>query len=47
MRGYVVRIWLTDSRWLDSVIQADTWFNAQSMGLGQSPVNRAQFLYEA
>lgn len=47
MRGYVVRVFLSDSRWVDTVIQSDTWFNAQSQGLGQSPVNRAQFLYEA
>jgi len=47
MRGYVVRVWLSESRWIDSTIYADTWFNAQSMGQGQSPLSRAQFLYEA
>lgn len=47
MRGYNVRIFLSESRWTDTVIYADTWFNAQAMGQGQSPISRAVFLSEA
>lgn len=47
MYRYNVRIFLTDSRWMDSVITADTWFNAQMLAQGQSPVGRAIFLGEA
>ncbi len=44
MRGYRVRVFLSESRWNDVVIYADTWFDAQAMGQGQSPVGRATFL---
>ena len=47
MRGYVIRVFFSESRWNDTVIHADTWSNALSMGQGQSPVSRALFLYEA
>ena len=47
MYRYQVRVFLSESRWVDTVIQADTWFNAQSIGTGQSPIGRAIFLGEA
>ena len=47
MRAYNVRVWLSESYWMDTVIYADTWFNAQLMGQGQSPVGQAVFLSEA
>lgn len=47
MRGFRVRVFLNESRWNDIVITADTWFNAQDIGIGQSPIGRAQYLGEA
>ena len=47
MCRYSIRIFLSESRFIDSVIQADTWFNAQLLGQGQSPVGKAIFLGEA
>lgn len=47
MRSYRVRVFLNESRWNDIVISAETWFDAESMGRGQSPVGRATYLGEA
>ncbi len=47
MRGYTIRVFLSESRWTDVVIYADTWFNAQALGQGQSPVSKAVLLGEA
>lgn len=47
MRGYKVRVFLSESNFMDVVINADTWFNAQSLGQGQSPISKAIFLGEA
>ena len=47
MRGYRVRIHLAPAQWIESVIYADTWFNAQALAEGQSPVGRADYLGEA
>jgi hypothetical protein len=47
MRGYVIRIFLSESNWVDSTIYADTWFNAEKLARGQSPVGRVHYLGEA
>jgi hypothetical protein len=47
MSGYSIRIFLSNSNWMDTVIHADTWFNAVKLAEGQSPVGRAQFLGNA
>ena len=47
MNAYMVRVFLSESRWADTKIFADTWFNAQDLGRGQSPIGRAQFLGNA
>jgi hypothetical protein len=44
MSGYSIRVFLSSSNWMDTVIYADTWFNAVKLAEGQSPVGRAQFL---
>ena len=47
MRSYRVRVFLNESRWNDVVITAETSFDAESMGRGQSPVGKAIYLGEA
>jgi hypothetical protein len=47
MSGYSIRVFLSSSNWMDTVIYADTWFNAVKLAEGQSPVGRAQFLGNA
>jgi hypothetical protein len=47
MRSYKVRVFLSESNFTDVIINADTWFNAQSLGQGQSPIRKAIFLGEA
>lgn len=47
MRGYRVRIHLGPAQWIDTVIYADTWFNARTLAEGQSPIGRADYLGEA
>ena len=47
MSGYTIRVFLSSSNWMDTVIYADTWFNAVNLAEGQSPVGRAQFLGNA
>lgn len=47
MRSYRVRVFLSESRWNDIVITAETSFDAESMGRGQSPVGKAIYLGEA
>lgn len=44
MNAYMVRVMLSESRWADVKIYADTWSIAQDLGRGQSPIGRAQFL---
>lgn len=44
MNAYLIRVMITESRWTDVKIYADTWFNAQDLGRGQSPIGRATFL---
>ncbi len=47
MNAYRVRIYLTESRFMDTIVHADSWYNAQSLGEGQSPVGLAIFLGDA
>ena len=47
MRSYKIRVFLSESNWTDILINADTWFNAQALGQGQSPIRKAIFLGEA
>ena len=47
MNAYRVRVYLTESRFMDTIILADGWYNAQALGQGQSPVGMAIFLGEA
>jgi len=47
MTRYNIRIFLTETRFIDSVIQADNSTNAQLLGQGQSPIGRAVFLGDA
>jgi len=47
MYAYNVRVFLSNSNWVDTVIRADTWFNAVKLAEGQSPIGRATFLSEA
>jgi hypothetical protein len=44
MNGFRVRIFLTESRWMDTVVHADTWYNAVSLAEGSSPLGRAVLL---
>jgi hypothetical protein len=47
MRGFRVRVFLSESNFMDIVITANSWFNAKSLGEGQSPIGKAIFLGEA
>jgi len=47
MRGYRIRLFLTESRWQDTVIFADNGNTAQAMAQGQSPIGKAILLGEA
>ena len=47
MNRYLVRIMLAESRWMDTVIVADHWFNARDIGIGQSPIGQATYLGSA
>jgi hypothetical protein len=47
MNKYLVRVFLSESRWSDNVIHANAWFIAQLLGQGQSPIGRAIYLGEA
>jgi len=47
MRGYRIRLYLTESRFQDTIIYADNGFNAQMIAQSQSPIGRAVILGEA
>lgn len=47
MNQHRVRIFLTESYFNDIVIPAETWFAAQLLGMGMSPIQRAIYLGEA
>lgn len=47
MTRYSIRIFLTETRFVDSVVQADNWTNALSLGQGQSPIGHAIVLGDA
>ena len=47
MRGFRVRVFLSESNWSDIVINADNSFVAQLIGMGQSPVRKAILLGDA
>lgn len=44
MNGFRVRVFMSESKWMDIVIQADTWHNAIALAEGQSPINKAVLL---
>jgi hypothetical protein len=44
MNGFRVRVFISESKWMDIVIQADTWYNAVSLAEGSSPLGRAVLL---
>ena len=46
MKSYLIRVFITESQWTDTVISADSDYNAQSLGRGQSPIGRAVLLRE-
>lgn len=45
MYKFLVRVFMTESRFMDTVVHADTWFNAHALGIGQSPINKAIYLH--
>ena len=47
MRGYRIRMFITESFWADIVITAETWFAAEAIARGQSPIGKATLLGEA
>lgn len=47
MRSFRIRVFLTESNFSDIVINAENWFVAQMIGMGQSPVRKAVFLGDA
>jgi hypothetical protein len=47
MTRYSIRIFLTETRFVDSIVQADSWANAQLLGQGQSPIGHAIVLGDA
>jgi len=47
MRNFRVRVFMSESYWADVVIPAENWIMAQMIGVGQSPISKAQFLGEA
>ena len=47
MNAYRVRVFLTEAQFMDTVLFADNWYNAQALGQGQSPVGMAIFLGDA
>lgn len=47
MYGYRFRIFTSASTWIDTVVYADTTYNATKLAEGQSPVGRAIYLSEA
>ena len=44
MNGFRVRVWVAEHRFMDTVIHADTWYNAGALGEGQRPVRKAVLL---
>ena len=46
-QAFRIRVWLSESRFTDTIIMADFWFNAEALGKGQSPIGRAVFLGNA
>ncbi len=38
---------MSESYWADIVITAENWLMAQMLGMGQSPIKKAQLLGEA
>ena len=46
MKSYLIRVFISESQWTDTVIRADSDYNAQSLGRGQSPIGRATLLRE-
>jgi len=47
MRNFRVRVYMSESYWADIVIAAENWLMAQMLGMGQSPIKKAQLLGEA
>lgn len=47
MTSYRVRVWLTEFRWADVIIQANTMYDAGQLGCGQSPIGKAFCIGEA
>jgi hypothetical protein len=47
MYRYNIRVCISESRWTDIVITANSWSNALALGQGQSPINKAIYLGEA
>jgi hypothetical protein len=45
-RSFRIRIWLTHVQTMDTVIVAQNWFQAQMLGMAQSPVKKAVFMGE-
>ena len=44
MDAFHVRIYLTESRFMDTMVYADSWHNALMLAEGQSPVGVAYLL---
>lgn len=44
MNSFRVRVFISESRWSDIVIQSDTWYNAVALAQGNSPINKAVLL---
>ncbi len=47
MYRYRIRVMISESRWTDTVITSNAWFNAVAMGQAQSPIGKAIYLGEA
>lgn len=47
MTAHRVRIFITESQFMDTIVHADGWYNAQALAQGQSPVGKAIYLGEA
>jgi hypothetical protein len=47
MNQYRVRVFLSKSNWQDLVLSGDNCWIAEKIGIGMSPIGRAQFLGEA
>jgi hypothetical protein len=47
MRSFRVRVFLSESNFSDTIINADNWFVAQMIGMSQSPIRKAINLGDA